>query len=339
MTSIEERVELSVVVPVYNEVGNIPVFLERVQAILESIVSSHEIIFAVDPSTDGTEEMLIQAHEDDPQVKYVIFSRRFGQPTATLAGIELASGEAVIVMDVDLQDPPELLPEFVARWRDGYDVIYAQRRARTGETIVKRAVASVGYRMINRFADVEIPRNTGDFRLLDRRVVDALLLFPETNGFLRGLTALVGFKQCAITFDRPSRNSGRGNYNRFFGSLTIGLNGLVCFSTALLNLSTWLGFLAALGSILVALGYFIAKLLGVGFPVGNPTIVIVVLLIGGLQLICIGIAGQYVGRIYDEVKRRPRYIVDRAGGLPAADAKRFPRRVPSLTPSGTPNDR
>jgi dolichol-phosphate mannosyltransferase len=339
MTSVDERVELSVIVPVYNEVSNIPVFLERVQAILESVVSSHEIIFAVDPSTDGTEEMVIQAHEDDPQVKYLIFSRRFGQPTATLAGIELASGEAVIVMDVDLQDPPELLPEFVARWRDGYDVVYGQRRARTGETVVKRAVASVGYRMINRFAEVDIPRNTGDFRLLDRRVVDALLLFPETNGFLRGLSALVGFKQCAVPFDRPARYGGRGKYNRFFGSLTIGLNGLVCFSTALLNLSTWLGFLAALGSILIAFGYFMAKLFGADFPVGNPTIVILVLLLGGLQLICIGIAGQYVGRIYDEVKRRPRYLIDRSGGLPSADAKRFARKAPTLVPSGRPHNR
>jgi dolichol-phosphate mannosyltransferase len=171
--------------------------------------------------------------------------------------------------------------------------------------------------------------------LLDRRVVDALLLFPETNGFLRGLTALVGFKQIAVSFDRPARHSGKGNYNRFFGSLRIGLNGLVCFSSALLNLSTWFGLLAAVGSILVALGYLVAKLGGVDFPVGNPTIVILVLLIGGLQLICLGIMGQYIGRIYDEVKRRPRYLVDRAAGLPSADAHRLWTRAarPLVSPN------
>jgi glycosyltransferase involved in cell wall biosynthesis len=340
MTTTEDLIELSVVVPVYNEAGNIAVFLERVQPIVESIVSSHEIIFAVDPSSDGTEKLVAQAHDDDPRVKYVVFSRRFGQPTATFAGIELASGQAVGVMDVDLQDPPELLPEFIARWREGYDVVYAQRRRRTGETAVKRLVANLGYRLINRFGEVEIPRNTGDFRLLDRRVVDALLLFPETNGFLRGLTALVGFKQIAITFDRPARHSGTGNYNRFFGSLRIGLNGLVCFSSALLNLSTWFGFFAAAGSVLVAFGYLVAKLLGVNFPVGNPTIVILLLLLGGLQLVCLGIVGQYIGRIYDEVKRRPRYLIDRAAGLPAAEASRLrPRSAPPVSPVGRADDR
>jgi glycosyltransferase involved in cell wall biosynthesis len=327
MTSIDSPVEVSLVVPVFNEVGNVPAFLDRVGPILEANAFGHEIIFTVDPSTDGTEELLIEAHERDPRIKYVIFSRRFGQPTATLAGIELASGQAVIVMDVDLQDPPEVLPEFITRWREGYDVVYAQRRHRKGETAVKRAVANLGYRAISRFGEVDIPRNTGDFRLLDRRVIDALLLFPETNGFLRGLTALVGFKQIAVPFDRPARLSGKGNYNRFFGSLRIGLNGLVCFSSALLNLATWLGLLAATGSILLAFAYLAAKLAGVDFPVGNPTIVIVILLIGGVQLICLGITGQYIGRIYDEVKRRPRYLIDRAGGLPAAEmGNLWPRR-------------
>jgi dolichol-phosphate mannosyltransferase len=335
LVTTTDLIELSVVVPVYNEAGNVGPFLERVVPILEAAVSSHEIIFCIDPSSDSTEEIIAEARSGDSRIKYVIFSRRFGQPTATLAGIELASGQAVVVMDVDLQDPPELLPELIRLWRGGHDVVYAQRRNRAGETAVKRLIANLGYRIINRFGEVEIPRNTGDFRLLDRRVVDALLLFPETNGFLRGLTALVGFKQIAVSFDRPARHSGKGNYNRFFGSLRIGLNGLVCFSSALLNLSTWFGLLAAVGSILVALGYLVAKLGGVDFPVGNPTIVILVLLIGGLQLICLGIMGQYLGRIYDEVKRRPRYLVDRAAGLPSADAHRLWTRAarPLVSPN------
>ncbi len=308
-------VELSLVVPVFNELGNIPTFIARIEPVLASCTSSFEIIFAADPSTDGTEELLEQRSASDSRIKFIVFSRRFGQPTATLAGIEFTSGRAVIVMDVDLQDPPELVVEMVAQWRAGYDVVYAQRRKRTGETVVKRVVARVGYRLIDRFGEVPIPRDTGDFRLMDRRVVDALMQFPEAHGFLRGLVALVGFRQTAVAFDRPARYSGKGNYNRFFGSIRIGLNGLVAFSSALLNLSTWLGFFAAVGSLLLALGYGLAKIFGASFPVGNPTIVVLVLFLGGMQLICLGLAGQYIGRIYDEVKRRPRYLIDRAEGF------------------------
>lgn len=306
------EVELSVVVPVYKEEGNIGEFLARIVPIVESCVSSYEIIFAVDPSPDATEAVIAEASTRNPAVRAIVFSRRFGQPTATLAGIDVAVGRAVVVMDVDLQDPPELITEMVALWRQGHQVVYAQRRSRRGETLVKRLVANVGYRVIDRFGEVPIPRNTGDFRLLDRVVVDHLKEFPETHGFLRGLVALVGFDQVAIEFDRPERFAGKGNYNRFLGSLRIGFNGLVGFSSALLNLSTVLGLLAAVLAVLVAIAYGIAKLLGVDFPIGNTTIVITVLLLGGLQLVCLGIAGQYIGRIYDEVKRRPRYIVSRS---------------------------
>lgn len=308
-------VELSVVVPVYNEAGNIPEFLRRVLPILRSAAQSYEVIFAVDPGTDASERIIHDWRERDPNVKQLVFSRRIGQPAATMAGIEHAAGRAVVVMDVDLQDPPELITELVERWRDGYDVAYAQRRERTGETFVKKVVAKVGYRVISKFGEVEIPSDTGDFRLMDRRVVDQLLRFQETHGFLRGLVALVGFRQVAVPFDRPARHSGKGNYNQFVGSLRIGFNGLVAFSTALLNLSTVVGFLAAGGAFLTALVYGVLKLSGIAFPIGNPTIVILVLFLGGVQLICLGIMGQYVGRIYDEVKRRPRYIVDRADGF------------------------
>src|SRR6266508_2477021 len=187
--------ELSVVVPAFNEAGNIEAFLGRIVPILEANVASYEIIFSVDPSDDGTEQIILAHRDKNPAIKLLRFSRRFGQPTATLAGIELSTGDAVVVMDVDLQDPPELLVEMLARWRDGYDVVYAQRRKRTGETLVKRTIAKVGYAVINRFAEVPIPRDTGDFRLLDRRVVDQLNRFKETHGFLRGLVALVGFEQ------------------------------------------------------------------------------------------------------------------------------------------------
>jgi dolichol-phosphate mannosyltransferase len=308
-------VELSVVVPVYNEAGNIKEFLNRIRPILESCVGNFEIIFAVDPSTDGTENLIRDAHREDERVKMLLFSRRFGQPSATMAGLEHSSGAAAVVMDVDLQDPPELLPEMVALWHQGFDVVYAQRRRRDGETIVKRAVAKIGYGLIARFGDVDIPRDTGDFRLLSRKVILELKRFPEAHGFLRGLVALVGYRQTAIQFDRPSRHSGKGNYNRFFGSLKIGFNGLIGFSTALLNLSTVLGFVAATLAFLTGLAYGLLKITGFAFPVGNPTIVILILLIGGLQLICLGLMGQYVGRIYEEVKRRPRYLVQETIGI------------------------
>jgi dolichol-phosphate mannosyltransferase len=242
-----------------------------------------------------------------------------------MAGLELASGDAVVVMDVDLQDPPEIIPEMLEHWRNGSDVVVAQRSSRTGETVVKRIVAYLGYRLINRISDVEIPRDTGDFRLMDRRVVDQLLRFKETHGFLRGLVALVGFEQSIVQFERPQRHAGKGKYNRFLGSLRIGINGLVGFSTALLSLSTLVGFVSAIAAFVTAVAYAGFKLAGTNFPVGNPTIVILVLLVGGVQLICLGIAGQYIGRIYEEVKHRPRFIIDRAAGFEVQDTRGIPR--------------
>jgi dolichol-phosphate mannosyltransferase len=203
----------------------------------------------------------------------------------------------------------------VRKWEEGYDVVYAQRRTREGETWLKKVVSAVGYKIINRIADVEIPPNTGDFRLMSRRVVEEINRLKECHGFLRGMVALVGFRQTAILFDRPPRFSGRGNYNRFLGSLRIGFNGLFCFSNYALTLSTQAGFLIALCSFVLGLVYAGLKILGTPFPLGNPTIVILVLFLGGIQLISIGILGEYVGRIYEEVRQRPRFIVERAEGI------------------------
>ena len=283
--------------------------------VLEASVDSYEIVFSMDPGTDDSEQLVVDAAAANPAVKMLVFSRRFGQPTATLAGLEHSSGRAAVVIDVDLQDPPDLIPEMLERWRAGFDVVYAQRGNRDGETLVKKVVAKLGYGFLNRFSDVEIPRDTGDFRLIDRRVIDQLERFPEAHGFLRGLVALIGYDQTSVAYDRAARHSGRGNYNRFLGSLRIGFNGVVAFSNALLNLSTILGFLAAGASFVTGLVYLGLKLSGADFPLGNPTIVILILLLGGFQLICLGVLGQYIGRIYDEAKRRPRYIVDRAVGL------------------------
>jgi len=307
---------LSIVVPVYKEEKNVPEFLRRIRPILAGLTEDYEIIFSLDPSPDRTEDVVLEQRALDSRVKLLKFSRRFGQPMATLAGMQYSTGEAVIVMDVDMQDPPELIHEMVAKWREGYDVVLPQRKHRTGEPWLKKLVAGTGYKVINKIADVRIPQNTGDFRLMTRRVVSEVVRLKESHGFLRGMVAVVGFKQCIIPFDRPARYAGETNYNRFFGSLRIGFNGIFCFSTYALTLSTQLGFLLAGGSFLAAILYGIAKLCGwLTFASGNPTIVMLVLFMGGIQLISVGILGEYIGRIYEEVRSRPKYIVDRAEGF------------------------
>jgi len=270
---------LSIVVPAYNEQDNIGAVYERLSRVMGQLHIDWELIFSVDPCTDRTEQLIRELCDRDARVKMLRFSRRFGQPMATIAGLEAARGDAVVVIDCDLQDPPELIPELLARWRDGHDVVYAQRRTRAGETIPKRIVAALGYRMIKRIADVEIPPNTGDFRLMSRRVVDP-------------------------------RAAGTSKYNRFWGSLVIGLNGIVGFSRYPLHLISLLGIVLAGFAFALATVYVGLKLGGVGFPVGNPTIVIVVSLFSGLQLLSLGVIGEYVGRIYDESRHRPKYIVE-----------------------------
>ena len=306
---------LSLVVPVYREEKNIPEYLHRVRPILSGVTEDYEIIFALDPSPDRTEAVILEARASDPRIKLLKFSRRFGQPMATLAGMQYSHGDAVIVMDVDLQDPPELITEMIAQWREGFEVVLPQRRQRTGEPWLKKFVSAVGYQVINRIAEVRIPPNTGDFRLMSRRVVDELVRLKECHGFLRGMVAVVGFKQVLIPFDRPTRFAGDTNYNRFLGSLRIGFNGIFCFSTYALSLSTLLGFVIAGFSFLLMAVYLFYKLMGWEILWGNPTLVILITFLGGVQLISVGILGEYIGRIYEEVRARPRFIVDRAEGF------------------------
>jgi len=309
--------ELSVVVPVYREELTIPEFLRRVRPILRGCVKDFEIIFCVDPSPDRTQEVILQERETDPSIKLVQFSRRFGQHMAILGGLMYARGDAVVAMDVDLQDPPELITEMVAKWRDGYDVVISQRRSRVGEPWIKKMVALIGHRLINSIAEVDVPLNTGDYRLMSRRVVDEINRLKECHGFFKGMVALVGFRQTVAQFDRPARFAGTTNYNRLFGSIRGGFNGIFCFSTYALSLSTRIGFVIAGMSFLVAFVYLCMKIYGVPFPLGNPTIVILVLFLGGIQLISVGILGEYIGRIYEEVKQRPRFIVDQVVGFDA----------------------
>ena len=307
--------QLSIIVPVYREEKNIPEFLRRIRPVLAEVTEDYEIIFSLDPSPDRTEDVILEARAIDPRIKLLRFSRRFGQPMATLAGMEYSQGEAVIVMDVDMQDPPELIREMITKWREGYDVVLPQRRQRTGEPWIKKLVSVVGYKVINKIADVQIPPNTGDFRLMARRVVVELVRLKESHGFLRGMVAVVGFRQCLIPFDRPPRFTGETNYNRFFGSLRIGFNGIFCFSTYALQLSTILGFVIAVFSFLLMGIYLFYKLMGWTILWGNPTLVILISFLGGIQLISVGILGEYIGRIYEEVRARPKFIVDRSVGF------------------------
>ena len=301
---------LSIVIPAYNEQDNVRRVYERLRNVMASVDMDWELIFSVDPGTDATEELILELRRDDARVKMLRFSRRFGQPMATIAGLEAAGGDAVVVIDCDLQDPPELIPELLARWREGHHVVYAQRRTRAGETLPKRIIAAIGYRLIKRIADVEIPPNTGDFRLMSRRVVDNVVALKESHGFLRGLVGLVGFRQTSVLYDRDPRAAGKSKYNRFWGSLVIGANGIVGFSRYPLHLISLLGIGLAGFALALAAVYLGLKIGGVSFPVGNPTIVIVVSLFSAIQLLSLGVIGEYVGRIYDESRNRPKYILE-----------------------------
>ncbi|MBR0778765.1 glycosyltransferase family 2 protein [Bradyrhizobium diazoefficiens] len=307
----KDSIALSIVVPVYKEAGNIGPFLQRAEAVVTRLGVSYEIIFALDPSPDDTEAVILREIERNPAVKLILFSRRFGQPAATMAGILNCTGEKCVVIDVDLQDPPEVIEQLYAKMAEGYEVVYAMRSSREGETLVKRAVSYFGYTVINRLSDVEIPRNTGDFRIISRRVIEELRGLSESHGFLRGMVAFVGFKQTAVLYDRAERFAGTGNYNRLVGSLRIGLNGLVGFSSRPLQMMSMVGFAVAAISFALGMWYLIQKLIGVELTPGLPTTVLVVSFFSGVQLLSLGFVGEYIGRIYDEAKRRPMYIVDR----------------------------
>ena len=311
----QRHASISVVVPAYNEEDNVERAYERITRVMSELGMDWEMIFSVDPSRDRTEELVLALRARDPRVKMLRFSRRFGQPMATLAGMEAARGDAIVVIDCDLQDPPELIPDLVESWRQGYDVVYAQRRTRAGETLPKRIVAALGYRLIGRIAEVDIPPNTGDFRLMSRRVVDNVVALKESHGFLRGLVGLVGFRQTSVPYDRDPRMAGKSKYNKFFGSLLIGLNGVIGFSRYPLQVSSLLGIALSGFAFLLAIVYLGLKLGGVDFPIGNPTIVIVVCFFSGLQLLSLGVMGEYVGRIYEEIRERPKYIVESRHGF------------------------
>ncbi len=307
--------DLSIVVPVYKEESSIRPFLNRSIPVVREISKSYELIFVLDPSPDLTESEILRASDDFVGVKLIKMSRRFGQPAATLAGLANSRGKRVVVIDVDLQDPPELIKELNSKMDEGFDVVYATRTSREGETLIKRVVAKFGYKVINTLSDVEIPRNTGDFRIMSRRVVDEICALNEKHGFLRGLVAYVGFNQTGIFYSRDSRHTGKGNYNRYLGSIRIGLNGLIGFSAKPLSIMSVFGACIAAFSFLMGCWYGLQKLLGFSLTPGLSTTVILISFFAGIQMLSLGLVGEYISRIYDEVKNRPMYIVEKRVGF------------------------
>ena len=302
--------DISIIVPVYKEAHNIKPFLERVECLLARLNLEYEIIFSLDPSPDDTQSVIQQEINRNSRIKLLLFSRRFGQPAATMAGIFYCHGHNCVVIDVDLQDPPELIAPMLQKLNEGYEVVYAKRKSRKGETVIKRCIAYLGYKVINKLSDIQIPRNTGDFRIMTRRVIDELRNLNESHGFLRGLVAYVGFKQAYIEYERDERFAGKGNYNRFTGSLKIGLNGLISFSSRPLQLMSIVGASLAGFSFLLGAWYVLQKLLEFPLTPGLSTTILVISFFSGIQLLSLGLMGEYIGRIYDEVKRRPIYIID-----------------------------
>ena len=326
---------LSVVTPMFDEEDTVEAFYVRVRDALGSL--PWELVVVDDGSKDATGEILARLAEADPRVKVITLARNFGHQAALSAGLEHARGDAVVMIDADLQDPPELINEMVERWRAGSDVVYAVRRRRAGETKFKLWTAHAFYRLLGKLTDIDVPPDAGDFRLMDRRPLEALLAMRERSRFLRGMTVWVGYTQSAIEYDRDPRFAGETKYT-LRRMVKFSLDAIVSFSSTPLQIATLIGFLCS------ALAFALVPLVVIGrfvdiFVAGIPTTLVVILLLGGVQLICVGIIGEYLGRIYEEVKRRPLYVVrDRVnftGDAPTTgDERRGPARSAPEVPAG-----
>ncbi|WP_373542593.1 glycosyltransferase family 2 protein [Chamaesiphon sp.] len=303
----------SLVIPVYNEESTIPELYHRVSTVMDGLDDTSEAIFINDGSQDRTLQLLRELHDRDERVVYLSLARNFGHQIAVTAGLNYIRGKAIVILDADLQDPPELIPELIALWRQGYHVVYAQRTKRVRESWFKRLCAYAFYRILKQLANVDIPTDTGDFCLLDRQVVDLLNQMPERNRYLRGLRSWVGFNQIAFKFERDSRFAGEVKYT-FAKSFALAINGLVSFSSVPLRLSTYLGLFSAVVAILMAILVLYWRIFTPHSTLtGFATIAIAIFFLGAVQLISIGILGEYIGRIYEEVKNRPLYTLSEVG--------------------------
>ncbi len=308
MSDESPRDLLSVVVPVFNEEDGIDAFHERTTRVLGALDGmTWELLYVDDGSRDGSYERLSALAAGDGRVQVLRFSRNFGHQIAITAGVDHARGDCVVVIDSDLQDPPEVITEMVAQWRNGYDVVYGVRADREGETAMKLMTASAFYRILGRLTNIQIPANVGDFRLVSRRVVDQLKLLREKDRFVRGLVSWVGFRQTGVAYHREARFAGETKYP-FSKMFKFAFDGITSFSTAPLRLATWLGLLAAVLAVIYLLSVFVQKALGRTVE-GWATIMVAMLFLGSVQLIVLGILGEYLGRIFNEVKPRPMYVV------------------------------
>ena len=301
---------ISVVAPAYNEADNVRHFYEEIKKTLDKVTTQWEIICINDGSTDDTLHQLLALHAIDNRVKIINLSRNFGKEAALTAGLDEAKGEAIIPIDFDLQDPPELILQMIEKWQEGFDVVYATRITREGETFFKKMTANYFYKLIGKISNIDIPKNTGDYRLIDKKVLEHLNQLKETRRFMKGLFAWVGFKQTSISFIRKSRYAGETKFN-YFKLWNFAIEGITSFSIAPLQLAMYVGFSAAIFAFLYSIIIVIKTLIfGIDLP-GYSSLMVTMLFIGGVQLISIGIIGEYVGRIYDEVKNRPIYIIEK----------------------------
>lgn len=305
----------SFVVPLYNEEETLPELVRRLGAIADLLKMPTEIVLVNDGSRDGSIDLLRQFQQQDSRICYINLARNFGHQIAVTAGLNFVRGDMVVILDADLQDPPELIPEMIAKWRSGYQVVYAQRVSRSQESWSKRGFAYVFYRLLNQLSDVEIPTDTGDFCLLDRSVVNVLNQMPERTRYLRGLRSWVGFRQTAVTFSRDPRFAGDVKYT-FRKSLRLALNGIVSFSQVPLRLAMYVGLLAAVVALLMALLILYWRIFVPNSPLTGFTMILVaIFFLGAVQLVSIGILGEYIGRIYEEVKGRPLYTIAEVAGF------------------------
>jgi dolichol-phosphate mannosyltransferase len=305
----------SFIIPIYNEEKSIPELYRRMSAVMEQLDAPAELILVNDGSRDRSLQMLRDLHEKDPRVCYLSLARNFGHQIAVTAGLNFVRGEAIVILDADLQDPPELIPDMVEKWQQGYQVIYAQRIKRHKERWFKRFTAYVFYRLLKRLANVDIPTDTGDFCLMDRQVVDILNSMPERNRYIRGLRSWVGFPQTAVYFERHPRFAGEVQYT-FSKSLSLAVNGLVSFSKVPLRLSTYIGLFAAAIALVMAILVLYWRIFVPNSPLTGFTLILVaIFFLGAVQLVSIGILGEYIGRIYEEVKGRPLYTLAEVAGF------------------------
>jgi glycosyltransferase involved in cell wall biosynthesis len=311
---VNKRPEYSFIVPVYNEQETLPTLYERLLPVLERLDGSAEVIFVDDGSEDDSFDRMIEIGLQDPRFKVLQLSRNFGHQTAITAGLDFAAGNAVVVMDADLQDPPEIVLTMAQRWREGFDIVYAVRNERPGENRFKRFTAARFYRLLRRVTDVEIPADVGDFRLVDRKALEAYKTMRENDRFVRGMFSWVGFKQIGVTYDRDERFAGETKYP-LRKMMNFAVDGIVSFSNAPLRLALALGFTVSIISFLYGVVAIVLKLSGAFTVPGWTSIIFVASFLGGVQLIVLGVVGEYVGRIYVETKRRPLYIVNRSAGL------------------------